>query len=101
MLIRAYFCLILSCVLWSLNPVANKYALLELAVPQLVFLRTTFTAIVMLVIALLLGYSFRLKQIGWKPFILGIIETFFLPDSSLTSLKLAIKALGLFSKLTI
>ena len=80
MLARAYFCLILSCILWSLNPVANKYALLELAVPQLVFMRTLCTAIVMVAISLFLGYSFRIKQIGWKPIFLGII------DPGLTSL---------------
>tara|TARA_B100000676_G_C17952597_1_gene772919 strand:+ start:175 stop:1089 length:915 start_codon:yes stop_codon:yes gene_type:complete len=80
MLARAYFFLILSCILWSLNPVANKFALLELAVPQLVFMRTFCTAIVMFVIALCLGYSFKLKQIGWRPFLLGII------DPGLTSL---------------
>ena len=80
MLARAYFCLILSCILWSLNPVANKYALLELAVPQLVFLRTICTALVMFVITLSLGYSFKFKKIGWRPFILGII------DPGLTSL---------------
>ena len=80
MLARAYFCLILSCILWSLNPVANKYALMELAVPQLVFLRTMCTALVMFVITLSLGYSFKFKKIGWRPFFLGII------DPGLTSL---------------
>jgi len=80
MLVRAYVCLILSCILWSLNPVANKYALLELAVPQLLFMRTVCTALVMFVIALYLGNSFILKQIGWSPFLLGII------DPGLTSL---------------
>jgi len=80
MLARAYFCLILSCILWALNPVANKYALLELAVPQLVFMRTFCTAFVMVAISLFLGYSFRIKQIGWKPIFLGII------DPGLTSL---------------
>ena len=34
MLVRAYFFLISSCILWSLNPVANKYALMEIAVLQ-------------------------------------------------------------------
>ena len=80
MLARAYCFLILSCILWSLNPVANKFALLELAVPQLVFMRTFCTALVMFVIAISLGYSFKLNQIGWRPFILGII------DPGLTSL---------------
>ena len=80
MLARAYFCLILSCILWSLNPVANKFALLELAVQQLVFMRTFCTALVMFVIAISLVYSFKLNQIGWRPFILGIF------DPGLTSL---------------
>ena len=80
MLARAYCFLILSCILWSLNPVANKFALLELAVPQLVFMRTFCTALVMFVIAISLGYSFKFNQIGWRPFILGIF------DPGLTSL---------------
>ena len=80
MIVRAYIFLIMACIFWSLNPVANKIALDEIAVPQLVFMRTFLSAILMLIVTLCMGYGFRLKQIGWRPFLLGIL------DPGLTSL---------------
>jgi len=46
MLIRAYTSIIAACLLWSLNPAANKLALEEIAVPQLVFMRAVFAAFI-------------------------------------------------------
>ena len=80
MIVRAYIFLIMACIFWSFNPVANKIALDEIAVPQLVFMRTFLSAILMLIVTLCMGYGFRLKQIGWRPFLLGIL------DPGLTSL---------------
>jgi drug/metabolite transporter (DMT)-like permease len=60
--------------------VANKIALDEIAVPQLVFMRTFLSAIIMLIVTLCMGHGFRLKQIGWRPFLLGVL------DPGLTSL---------------
>ena len=80
MIVRAYTYIILACFLWSLNPVANKVALEDIAVPQLVFMRAVFAAIILLSLALYAGHRFSPKQIGWRPFVLGIL------DPGLTSL---------------
>jgi len=80
MIVRAYIFLIMACILWSFNPVANKIALVEIAVPQLVFMRAFLSAIILLTVTFCLGHSFRLKQIGWRPFLLGVL------DPGLTSL---------------
>ena len=80
MLVRAYLFLIIACIFWSFNPVANKIALIEIPVPQLVFMRTFLSTTILLTVTLCLGHSFRLKQIGWRPFLLGVL------DPGLTSL---------------
>ena len=80
MIVRAYTSIILACFLWSMNPVANKVALEDIAVPQLVFMRAVFAAIILLSLALYAGHRFSPKQIGWRPFVLGIL------DPGLTSL---------------
>ena len=80
MIVRAYIFLIIACIFWSFNPVANKIALDEIAVPQLVFMRAFLSAIIMLIVTLCMGHGFRLKQIGWRPFLLGVL------DPGLTSL---------------
>ena len=80
MIVRAYTFILIACFLWSLNPVANKVALVDIAVPQLVFMRAVFAALILFSVALLTGHNFRPKQIGWRPFVLGIL------DPGLTSL---------------
>ena len=80
MIVRAYTFILGACFLWSLNPVANKVALVDIAVPQLVFMRAVFAAIILLSVALFTGHRFRPNQIGWRPFVLGIL------DPGLTSL---------------
>mgnify|MGYP003687921293 CR=1 FL=1 len=80
MIVRAYIYMLMACFFWSLNPVANKIALVDIAVPQLVFMRAVFAALILLSVALYLGHCFRPKQIGWRPFVLGVI------DPGLTSL---------------
>ena len=80
MVVRAYTFILVACFLWSLNPVANKVALVDIAVPQLVFMRAVFAVLILFSVALLTGHNFRLKQIGWRPFVLGIL------DPGLTSL---------------
>ena len=80
MLIRAYTSIIAACLLWSMNPAANKLALEEIAVPQLVFMRAVFAAFILLLVSFFMGYRFRLKEIGWRPFLLGVL------DPGLTSL---------------
>ena len=80
MIVRAYTFILIACFLWSLNPVANKVALVDIAVPQLVFMRAVFAALILLAVALYAGHRFRPKEIGWRPFVLGIL------DPGLTSL---------------
>jgi len=80
MLIRAYTSIIAACLLWSLNPAANKLALEEIAVPQLVFMRAVFAAFILLLVSFFMGHRFRPKEIGWRPFLLGVL------DPGLTSL---------------
>ena len=80
MLVRSYSFILVACFMWSLNPVANKVALVDIAVPQLVLMRAIISAIILLIISLLLGHHFNPKQIGWRPFVLGIL------DPGLTSL---------------
>jgi len=80
MILRAYTYMLMACFLWSLNPVANKIALVDIAVPQLVFMRAVFAALILLSVALYAGHIFRPKEIGWRPFVLGVI------DPGLTSL---------------
>ena len=74
MLIRAYTSIIAACLVWSLNPAAIKLALEEIAVPQLVFMRAVFAAFIMLLVSFFMGYRFRLKEIGWRPFLLGVLD---------------------------
>ena len=80
MLIRAYTSIIAACLLWSLNPAAIKLALEEIAVPQLVFMRVVLAAFIMLLVSFFMGYRFRPKEIGRRPFLLGVL------DPGLTSL---------------
>ena len=80
MLIRAYISIIAACLLWSLNPAAIKLALEEIAVPQLVFMRAVFAAFILLLVSFFMGHRFRPKEIGWRPFLLGVL------DPGLTSL---------------
>jgi drug/metabolite transporter (DMT)-like permease len=80
MLIRAYTSIIAACLLWSMNPAANKLALEEIAVPQLVFMRAVFAAFILLLVSFIMGHRFRPKEIGWRPFLLGVL------DPGLTSL---------------
>ena len=80
MIVRAYTFILVACFLWSLNPVANKVALVDIAIPQLVFMRAVFAVIILLSVALFTGHRFRPSQIGWHPFVLGIL------DPGLTSL---------------
>jgi drug/metabolite transporter (DMT)-like permease len=80
MIVRAYTFILVACFLWSLNPVANKVALVDIAVPQLVFMRAVFAALILLTVALYAGHRFRPREIGWRPFVLGIL------DPGLTSL---------------
>ena len=80
MIVRAYTFILGACFLWSLNPVANKVALVDIAVPQLVFMRAVFAALILFSVAVFTGHNFRPKQIGWRPFVLGIL------DPGLTSL---------------
>lgn len=80
MLLRAYISIIAACLLWSMNPAANKLALEEIAVPQLVFMRAVFAAFILLLVSFFMGHRFRPKEIGWRPFLLGVL------DPGLTSL---------------
>ncbi|SVA56451.1 uncharacterized protein METZ01_LOCUS109305 [marine metagenome] len=80
MLIRAYTSIIAACLLWSMNPAANKLALEEIAVPQLVFMRAVFAVFILLLVSFFMGHRFRPKEIGWRPFLLGVL------DPGLTSL---------------
>ena len=74
MLIRAYTSIIAACLLWSLNPAAIKLALEEIAVPQLVFMRAVFAAFILLLVSFFMGHRFRPKEIGWRPFLLGVLN---------------------------
>ena len=74
MLIRSYISIIAACLLWSLNPAANKLALEEIAVPQLVFMRAVFAAFILLLVSFFMGHRFRPKVIGWRPFLLGVLD---------------------------
>jgi len=90
MIFRAYIFMTLAILFWSMNPVANKIALVEIAVPQLVSMRAVFSSIILLILSYAIGYRYNPKKIGWKPFVLGII------DPGLTSL-LFITSLTLLS----
>ena len=80
MFVRSYAFMFLAILFWSMNPVANKIALEEIAVPQLVSMRAVFSAIILLVFSFAIGYRYSPKKIGWKPFVLGFL------DPGLTSL---------------
>ena len=70
----------LAILFWSMNPVANKIALEEIPVPQLVSMRAVFSSIILLVFSFAIGYRYSPKKIGWTPFVLGFL------DPGLTSL---------------
>ena len=74
MLISAYSCMLLAILFWSLNPVANKIALEDIAVPPLVAMRAVFSSIILLIISYVIGYRYSPKKIGWKPFALGVLD---------------------------
>ena len=80
MFVRSYTFMFLAILFWSMNPVANKIALEEIAVPQLVSMRAVFSSIILLVFSFEIGYRYSPKKIGWKPFVLGFL------DPGLTSL---------------
>ena len=80
MFVRSYAFMFLAILFWSMNPVANKIALEEIAVPQLVSMRAVFSSIILLVFSFAIGYRYSPKKIGWKPFVLGFL------DPGLTSL---------------
>ena len=69
-----YAYMFLAILFWSMNPVANKIALEEIAVPQLVSMRAVFSAIILLVFSFAIGYRYSPKKIGWKPFVLGFLD---------------------------
>ena len=77
---RSYTFMFLAILFWSMNPVANKIALEEIPVPQLVSMRAVFSSIILLVFSFAIGYRYSPKKIGWKPFVLGFL------DPGLTSL---------------
>ena len=80
MFVRSYTFMFLAILFWSMNPVANKIALEEISVPQLVSMRAVFSSIILLVFSFAIGYRCSPKKIGWKPFVLGFL------DPGLTSL---------------
>ena len=80
MFVRSYAFMFLAILFWSMNPVANKIALEEIPVPQLVSMRAVFSSIILLVFSFAIGYRYSPKKIGWGPFVLGFL------DPGLTSL---------------
>ena len=74
MFVRSYAFMFLTILFWSTNPVANKFALEEIAVPQLVSMRAVFSAIIILVFSFAIGYRYSPKKIGWKPFLLRFLD---------------------------
>ncbi len=80
MFYRPYAFMFLAIFFWSMNPVANKIALEEIALPQLVSMRAVFATIILLVFSFTLGYRYNPKNTGWRPFVLGFL------DPGLTSL---------------
>ena len=80
MFVRSYTFMFLAILFWSMNPVANKIALEEISVPQLVSMRAVFSSIILLVFSFAIGYRYSPKKIGLKPFVLGFL------DPGLTSL---------------
>ena len=80
MFVRSYAFMFLAILFWSMNPVANKIALEEIPVPQLVSMRAVFSSIILLGFSFAIGYRYSPKKIGWKPFVLGFL------DPGLTSL---------------
>ena len=80
MFVRSYAFMFLAILFWSMNPVANKIALEEIPVPQLVSMRAVFSSIILLVFSFAIGYRYSPKKIGWRPFVLGFL------DPGLTSL---------------
>ena len=69
-----YAYMFLAILFWSMNPVAIKIALEEIAVPQLVSMRAVFSAIILLVFSFAIGYRYSPEKIGWKPFVLGCLD---------------------------
>ena len=74
MFVRSYAFMFLAILFWSMNPVANKIALKEISVPQLVSMRAVFSSVILLVFSFAIGYRYSPKKIGWKPFVLGFLD---------------------------
>lgn len=74
MINHAYYFLLVASLFWSLNPIAGKFALEEIAAPQLAFSRVFMSALLLFVASYFRVKSYRLKEIGWRPFVLGLID---------------------------
>ncbi|HJQ55991.1 MAG TPA: DMT family transporter [Vineibacter sp.] len=60
--------------LWASSVVGTKYAIGEIAVAELIVLRLMLGAAGLWLMVLLTGADARPRRVGWKPFVMGLLE---------------------------
>ena len=66
--------LVLASALWASTMIANKAIVGELAVSELTTVRFAIGAITMWSLAMLAGQARNLREIGWRPVLLGLLD---------------------------
>ena len=60
--------------LWSSATPGSKFALTEIAVAEFVVIRLSLAAVALWLIVLATGTSARLRLVGWRPLVMGLLE---------------------------
>jgi len=60
--------------LWSSATPGSKFALSEIAVAEFVFIRLSLAAVALWLIVLATRSSARLRHVGWRPLVMGLLE---------------------------
>jgi drug/metabolite transporter (DMT)-like permease len=60
--------------LWSSATPGSKFALTEIAVAEFVFIRLLLAAVALWLIVLATRSSARLRHVGWRPLVMGLLE---------------------------
>jgi hypothetical protein len=66
--------MLLAAFLWSSATPGSKFALTEIAVAEFVFIRLSLAAVALWLIVLATRSSARLRHVGWRPLVMGLLE---------------------------
>src|SRR5215510_665942 len=66
--------MLVAAFLWSSATPGSKFALTEIAVAEFVFIRLSLAAVALWLIVLATRSSARLRTVGWRPLVMGLLE---------------------------